>query len=146
MKVAYFPCTQDPPRGENIARIMHEAIAEAQLAEKTGFDSCLFSEHHQQADGYLPNPILAAGLVGMKTEKIKVGTCISLLPLIHPVHVAEDCAVIDQMTGGRMILGVGVGYQGVDFGGHAEKAIEHFKAAQAELIEADKYNDSHRKK
>jgi len=115
MKVGYFPCTQDPPRGENIARIMHEAAAEAQIAEKCGFDSCLFSEHHQQADGYLPNPILAAGLIGMKTEKMRVGTCISLLPLQHPVHVAEDCAIIDQMTGGRMTLGVGVGYQGPDF-------------------------------
>ncbi|MGD0076199.1 MAG: LLM class flavin-dependent oxidoreductase, partial [Candidatus Binataceae bacterium] len=115
MKVAYFPCTQDPPLGENIARIMREAIAEAQIAEKVGFDACLFSEHHQQADGYLPNPLLAAGLIGMKTEKMRVGTCISLLPLAHPVHMAEDCAVIDQMTGGRVILGVGVGYQAVDF-------------------------------
>ena len=62
MKVGYFPCTQDPPRGENIARIMSEVIVEAQIAEKVGFDSCLFSEHHQQADAYIPNPLLAAGL------------------------------------------------------------------------------------
>ena len=130
MKVAYFPCTQDPPRGENIARIMREAIAEAQIAEKAGFDSCLFSEHHQQADCYLPNPILAAGLIGMKTEKMRVGTCISLLPLQHPVHVAEDCAIIDQITGGRMVLGVGVGYQGPDFEAFGTSAEERAKRTE----------------
>ena len=115
LQVSYFACTQDPPRGENIARVMHEAVTEAQVAEQSGFDSVLFSEHHQQADGYVANAILMAGLAGMKTEKIKVGTCVTVLPLVHPVHVAEDCAIIDQMTGGRMILGVGVGYQKYDF-------------------------------
>ena len=130
MKVGYFPCTQDPPRGENIARIMHEAIAEAQVAEKVGFDSCLFSEHHQQADGYLPNPLLAAGLVGMKTEKMRVGTCISLLPLVHPVHLAEDCAVTDQMTAGRVILGVGVGYQPADFNAFGVSPEERAKRTE----------------
>ncbi len=115
LKVAYFVCQQDPPRGENIARVIHEAIAEAQAAEKSGFDSCLFSEHHQQPDGYVPNPILMAGLIGMRTEKIKVGTGVVLLPLQHPVHIAEDCAIIDQVTGGRMMQSVGVGYQKIDF-------------------------------
>jgi alkanesulfonate monooxygenase SsuD/methylene tetrahydromethanopterin reductase-like flavin-dependent oxidoreductase (luciferase family) len=115
LKVSYFACTQDPPHGQNIGRLIHETVAEVQVAEKSGFDSCLFSEHHQQADGYIPNPLLLAGLVGMKTEKIRVGTCVSLLPLQHPVHIAEDCAIIDQATGGRMILSVGVGYQKVDF-------------------------------
>ncbi len=109
---------------------MREAVAEAQIAEKVGFDSCLLSEHHQQADGYLPNPILAAGLIGMKTEKMRVGTCITLLPLQHPVHVVEDCAIIDQMIGGRMILGVGVGYQGVDFDSFGASAEERAKRTE----------------
>ncbi len=119
LKVGYLPCTQDPPRGENIARVLGEAVAEAQAAEQSGFDSCLFSEHHQQADGYIPNTLLMAGLVGMKTEKLKIGTCTVLLPLVHPVHVAEDSAIIDQMTGGRLILTMGAGYSPDDFGAFA---------------------------
>lgn len=115
MKVGYFPCTQDPPNGENIGRILNEAIVEAQAAEEVGFDSCLFSEHHQQEDAYLPNVIMMAGMVGVRTTKIRVGTCVTLIPLWHPVHAAEDCAIVDQITGGRMILSVGVGYQDHDF-------------------------------
>ncbi len=116
LKVGYLPCTQDPPRGENIARVLQEVVAEAQAAEQSGFDSCMFSEHHQQPDFYIPNTLLITGLVGMKTEKLKIGTCTLLLPLVHPVHVAEDSAIIDQMTGGRLILSVGAGYSEPDFG------------------------------
>ena len=113
--VGYLPCTQDPPSGANMARVIDEIIAEAQAVEASGWDGCFLTEHHQQEDGYLPNPLLLAGLVGMKTQRIKVGTCVLLLPLHQPVHVAEDCAVIDLTTKGRLILSIGVGYQPHDF-------------------------------
>ncbi|HLW70045.1 MAG TPA: LLM class flavin-dependent oxidoreductase [Candidatus Binataceae bacterium] len=141
MKVGYFPCTQDPPNGVNIGRVLNEAMVEAQVAEESGFDSCLFSEHHQQDDGYAPNVILMAGMAGMKTSKLRVGTCVTLLPLWHPVHAAEDAAIVDQITGGRMILSVGVGYQDVDFGafglsvkdrvGRTEEGLEVLKKCWA---------------
>jgi alkanesulfonate monooxygenase SsuD/methylene tetrahydromethanopterin reductase-like flavin-dependent oxidoreductase (luciferase family) len=115
LPVGYLPCTQDPPSGADMARVIDEIAAEAQAAEASGWDGCFITEHHQQADGYLPNPLLMAGLVGMKTQRIKVGTCVLLLPLHHPVHVAEDCAVIDLATRGRLVLSVGVGYQPHDF-------------------------------
>jgi alkanesulfonate monooxygenase SsuD/methylene tetrahydromethanopterin reductase-like flavin-dependent oxidoreductase (luciferase family) len=115
LPVGYLPCTQDPPAGKNMARVIEEMIAEAQAAEAHGWDGCFITEHHQQEDGYLPNPLLMAGLIGMKTTRIKVGTCVLLLPLYLPVRVAEDCAVVDQATRGRLILSVGVGYQQHDF-------------------------------
>src|SRR5882724_3206012 len=113
--VGYLPCTQDPPSGANMTRVIDEIIAEAQAVEASGWDGCFLTEHHQQEDGYLPNPLLLAGLVGMKTQRIKVGTCVLLLPLHHPVHVAEDCAVIDLATKGRLILSIGAGYQPLDY-------------------------------
>ena len=115
IRVGYLACTQDPPSGANMTRVIDETIAEAQMAEASGWDSCFISEHHQQADGYLPNPLLMAGLIGMRTQRLTVGTSVLLLPLYQPVHVAEDCAVIDLATQGRLILGVGVGYQEPDF-------------------------------
>jgi alkanesulfonate monooxygenase SsuD/methylene tetrahydromethanopterin reductase-like flavin-dependent oxidoreductase (luciferase family) len=115
LPVGYLPCTQDPPSGANMARVIDEILAEAQAVEASGWDGCFLTEHHQQEDGYLPNPLLLAGLVGMRTQRIKIGTCVLLLPLHHPVHVAEDCAIIDQATKGRLILSVGVGYQPHDF-------------------------------
>lgn len=142
ISVGYFPCQQDPPRAERIHQLWEEVVAEAELAEEVGFDSCLFSEHHQQADGYFPNPLLAAGLVGARTKRLRVGTCVLLAPLYHPSHVAEDAALIDIATGGRLILGVGVGYQPVDFeafglsiadrAGRSEESIEIIRRAWTE--------------
>ncbi len=115
LPVSYFPCTQDPPSGDNVDRLLREIFEQAELCEEVGFDGFFFTEHHQQEDGYLPNPVLLAGLVGARTQKIKVGTCVLLQPLYHPVRLAEDIAVIDQATGGRMVVGTGIGYQGPDF-------------------------------
>ncbi len=115
MKIGYMPCTQDPPRGGNVARVLDQIVVEAQAIEAAGFDGCFVPEHHQQEDGYLSNALIVAGLIGMKTERIDVGTCATVLPLIHPIHLAEDSAIIDQATKGRLVLSVGVGYQPQDF-------------------------------
>jgi alkanesulfonate monooxygenase SsuD/methylene tetrahydromethanopterin reductase-like flavin-dependent oxidoreductase (luciferase family) len=56
-----------------------------------------------------------AAMIGARTQRIKVGTCVLLAPLHHPIHVAEDSAIIDQATRGRLILSLGVGYQPQDF-------------------------------
>jgi alkanesulfonate monooxygenase SsuD/methylene tetrahydromethanopterin reductase-like flavin-dependent oxidoreductase (luciferase family) len=115
LPVGYLPCSQDPPAGRNMAGVIDEIVAEAQMAEASGFDGCFITEHHQQPDGYIPNPLLMAGLIGVKTKRIRVGTCVLLLPLHHPIQVAEDCAIVDLATRGRLTLSVGVGYQAADF-------------------------------
>ena len=66
LPVGYLPCTQDPPTGQNMARVLDEIIAEARAAEASGWDGCFVTEHHQQPDGYLPSPLLMAGLIGMR--------------------------------------------------------------------------------
>ncbi len=115
LPVGYFPCTQDPPHGENVARMIDEVMEQAQVCEDVGFDGVFFTEHHQQDDAYLPSPVLLAGMVGMRTKRIKVGTCVLLAPLYHPVRLAEDIAVIDQATKGRFITAAGIAYQPADF-------------------------------
>ncbi|MGR8947285.1 MAG: LLM class flavin-dependent oxidoreductase [Gammaproteobacteria bacterium] len=115
LPVGYFPCTQDSPSGENIAGLIDEIVEQAKLCEEVGFEGFFFTEHHQQEDGYLPAPVLMAGLVGMHTTKIKVGTCVLLMPLYHPIRLAEDIAVVDQATKGRFITAAGIAYQPADF-------------------------------
>jgi alkanesulfonate monooxygenase SsuD/methylene tetrahydromethanopterin reductase-like flavin-dependent oxidoreductase (luciferase family) len=115
LPVGYLPCTQDPPNGNNIGGLIKEIFGEAAAAEASGWDGCFVTEHHQQADGYLPSPLLMAAMIGTRTQRLKVGTCVLLAPLHHPVHLAEDCAIIDQATRGRLILSLGVGYQPQDF-------------------------------
>ncbi len=101
--------------GRDLPRIVDEAIEEAVLAEEMGFDACFFGEHHQDRDGFLPSPLIVAAAVAARTQRIKIGTSVLLLPLYHPVHVAEDTATLDIISKGRVILGVGLGYQGPDF-------------------------------
>src|SRR5690606_41447767 len=62
LPVAYFPCTQDPPKGEHPDRLIDELVEQAELCEQVGFDGFYFTEHHQQEDAYLPAPVLMAGL------------------------------------------------------------------------------------
>ena len=115
MKFGLYSSIASPPRGENLDRAIDETIAEAQLAESVGFDSCFFGEHHQDKDGFLPSPLIVCTAVAARTRTLKVGTSVILLPLHHPVRVAEDVITLDLVSKGRVILGVGIGYQPSDF-------------------------------
>jgi probable F420-dependent oxidoreductase len=115
VKFGLYSSIASPPRGEHLARCVDEVIAEAQLAEASGFDSCFFGEHHQDADGFLPSPLIVATAVAASTRRLNVGTSVILLPLHHPVRVAEDAVTLDIVSKGRLIVGVGIGYQPADF-------------------------------
>jgi probable F420-dependent oxidoreductase len=115
MKFGLYSSIANPPRGEDLDRCIDETIAEAQLAEACGFDSCFFGEHHQDADGFLPSPLIVATAVAARTTRLRVGTSVILLPLHHPVRVAEDVITLDLVSRGRVTLGVGIGYQPADF-------------------------------
>ena len=115
MKFGLYSSIANPPRGEHLERSIDEAIAEAQQAEASGFDSCFFGEHHQDNDGFLPSPLIVATAVAARTVRLRVGTSVILLPLHHPVHVAEDVVTLDLVSKGRVIVGVGIGYQPSDF-------------------------------
>ena len=115
MKFGIYSSIANPPRGENLDRSIDEVIAEAQLAEASGFDSCFFGEHHQDKDGFLPSPLIVATAVAAHTRRLNVGTSVVLLPLHHPVRLAEDVITLDLVSKGRIILGVGIGYQPADF-------------------------------
>ena len=115
MQFGLYSSIANPPRGEHLDRCVDEVIAEAQLAEASGFDSCFFGEHHQDRDGFLPSPLVVATAVAARTERLRVGTSVILLPLHHPVRVAEDAITLDIVSKGRLVLGVGIGYQETDF-------------------------------
>ncbi len=115
MEFGIYSALADPPRGERMDLRMDEVIEEAQAAEEAGFDSCFFGEHHQDKDGFFPSPLIVATAVASRTQRLRVGTSVILLPLYHPVHVAEDVATLDIVSKGRVILGVGMGYQPADF-------------------------------
>ncbi len=73
------------------------------------------SEHHFSEDGYCSSPLALTAAIAARTRRAAVGTNILVLPLQHPLRVAEDAAVIDLISGGRMVLGVGAGYRDAEF-------------------------------
>lgn len=82
----------------------------AAWAEELGADTVWFSEHHNFEDGYLPQPLTFAAAVASRTSRIRLGTAITLGALRHPQHLAEEAAIVDLVSGGRVELGIGAGY------------------------------------
>jgi probable F420-dependent oxidoreductase len=91
-----------------------ETIQECERAEAAGFDSVWLSEHHNNPMLY-PAPLIGLAAVAARTRRVRLGTSVLLLPLYHPLAVAEEGAMVDMISGGRLILGVGAGYAPEEF-------------------------------
>jgi probable F420-dependent oxidoreductase len=97
------------------SRYYAESLDEVAAADQLGFDAVWMSEHHLTDDGLLPSPLVMAAAIAARTSRIRIGTNILVLPLHHPLRVAEDAAVADLISGGRLVLGVGQGYAEDEF-------------------------------
>ncbi len=84
----------------------------AQLMDELGFYCLWTAEHHFQREGYevFPNLILLGTWLATQTKRLKFGCAFNVLPMWHPIRLAEDYAMADILTGGRVIFGVGRGY------------------------------------
>jgi alkanesulfonate monooxygenase SsuD/methylene tetrahydromethanopterin reductase-like flavin-dependent oxidoreductase (luciferase family) len=95
-------------------RDFEESIQQAILAEQLGYDWISIPEHHN-AGGYVPQPLMALAAVATRTERILLESNIVILPLYHPVQIAEQAAMVQFISRGRAILGVGLGYLPEEF-------------------------------
>ncbi len=83
----------------------------AKLADRLGYESFWLTEHHFQGEGYqiIPNVVLVSSILAQHTERIKFGAFFHQTPIWHPIRLAEDLAIADIMSGGRMLFGTGRG-------------------------------------
>lgn len=107
------------PEGNTASRasVLNETLDIVEFAESLGFDGCWFAEHHYTEEGYDPSPLIMSAMSARRTSQVELGTSILLLPLHHPVHVAEAASIISQTTGRTFNLGVGLGYHLSEFAG-----------------------------
>lgn len=104
-----------PRNGAEHARHYAECLDEVALADRLGLDAVWLSEHHLTSDGMAPAPLVLAAAIAARTSRIRIGTSVLVLPLHHPLRVAEEAAVVDLLSCGRLVLGVGQGYAEREF-------------------------------
>jgi len=107
---------RNPPRWHRpYGELYRENLAQIAWAEELGFESAWVSEHHVTDEGYLPSvfPMLAA--IARETRTMRIGCAVLLAPFQHPVRFAEDVAVVDQLSEGRLEVGLGLGYREREF-------------------------------
>jgi alkanesulfonate monooxygenase SsuD/methylene tetrahydromethanopterin reductase-like flavin-dependent oxidoreductase (luciferase family) len=97
----------DPERSEQFAA---QLLREAEQAERCGFDGVFVPERHARTECMFPSPLPLLTAIAARTQRVKLGTFVLMPPLYNPVHLAEDAALLDVLSRGRLIFGVGVGY------------------------------------
>ena len=104
----------------SVGHFYEELTEMVRFADRNGWDRAWLSEHHfHYYGGASPNPAVLLTAWARETRQIRLGPGISLLPLHNPLHVAEDYALVDQLSGGRLDFGIGRGYLPHEFDGHA---------------------------
>jgi alkanesulfonate monooxygenase SsuD/methylene tetrahydromethanopterin reductase-like flavin-dependent oxidoreductase (luciferase family) len=103
------------PDSEDPTQVFDRLSTYMTSAESLGFDSLWFAEHHFSNYGYIPNPLLMATKAASLTDGIRIGTAVLVLPFWNPLRVAEDIALTDHLTDGRLEVGVARGYQPFEF-------------------------------
>ena len=103
------------PTREDSPVVINRLRQFVQDSEELGYDSVWFAEHHFSNYGYIPNPLIMSAHMARETSRIRLGTAVLVLPFWNPLRVAEDIALTDQLTGGRLEVGVARGYQPFEF-------------------------------
>ncbi|MGZ9187971.1 MAG: LLM class flavin-dependent oxidoreductase, partial [Candidatus Binatia bacterium] len=86
-----------------------ELLEQIELTEKLNFNEAWFAEHHHSDYGMLASPNLMIAALARRTERLRFGNLVSVLPLYDPMRLAEECAMLDILTGGRLNIGLGRG-------------------------------------
>jgi alkanesulfonate monooxygenase SsuD/methylene tetrahydromethanopterin reductase-like flavin-dependent oxidoreductase (luciferase family) len=109
---------RNPPESGLRTQDLYAAIMEqVSWLDGLGLDLVWFTEHHFVDDGYLPSWIPVASAMAARTRQVRFSCDVCLLPFNHPLRLAEDLAVLDNLSGGRVEIGVGMGYAPHEFKG-----------------------------
>jgi alkanesulfonate monooxygenase SsuD/methylene tetrahydromethanopterin reductase-like flavin-dependent oxidoreductase (luciferase family) len=120
------------PAGAAAAEAFRQSFAQVDAAERLGLDAMWLAELHFAPErSVLASPLILAAAIAQRTTRMKIGTAVQVLPLCHPLRLAEEVATVDQLSGGRLIFGVGrsgfahtYATYGVDYGESRERFAE----------------------
>ncbi|MFZ4407747.1 MAG: LLM class flavin-dependent oxidoreductase [Paracraurococcus sp.] len=115
MQFAYFNLMSMNHPAETPAQVLANTVRQVRLAEDLGFDATWFAEHHFSNASVCASPLMMAMHCAAVTTRIRLGPAVVVLPLHHPLRVAQEVAMLDQISGGRVLLGFGPGHQPHEF-------------------------------
>ncbi|MCL2429236.1 MAG: LLM class flavin-dependent oxidoreductase, partial [Alphaproteobacteria bacterium] len=128
--------------GRPLAQHFEERLRLAEAYDRAGFYGYHLAEHHNTPLGYAPSPGIFLAAVAQRTTRLKFGPMVYLLPLYHPLRLIDEVCMLDQMSQGRFLYGVGrgispieVGFYGVDYATGMERFREAFEAIRIGLTE-----------
>ncbi|GBD43098.1 Limonene 1,2-monooxygenase [bacterium HR40] len=115
--IDHYPPESYPGHHRTIGEFYQQVLEQCVLAERLGYRAFYVAEHHFDEYGVIPNPAVWLAAAAARTTRILLGPAVAVLPFRDPVHVAEDYAVLDQLSRGRLVLPVGSGYLRHEFEG-----------------------------
>jgi alkanesulfonate monooxygenase SsuD/methylene tetrahydromethanopterin reductase-like flavin-dependent oxidoreductase (luciferase family) len=140
MKFGIFVFGDNPPDiGRSNQKYYEEVLTMAEWAEELGFDSFWLGEHHFYWYGTCVSPPMIIAALAQRTKKIRLGPAISVLPFHHPLIVAEEYALADNLCGGRLNFAIGSGFSPLEyrtFGMSMEEARERYWEACDVILKA----------
>ena len=116
-----------------------QMMEEIRLMDRLGYWSIWFAEHHFDGYALIPDALTACAAAARETQSIRLGAGVGVLPFHHPVRVAEQAAMVDCLSGGRLLLGIGRGYQPHEFAGFGQRldeSQERYDQALSVLVRA----------
>jgi len=125
-----FDLRRPPFSKATMAELYAACLDQCEWADRHGFDTVVLSEHHGVEDGYLPSPLVMAAAIGARTSRMHISISALLVPLHDPLRLAEDVAVADLASGGRVSLVAGLGYRDAEFEMFGVDARSRGKAAE----------------
>lgn len=119
MRYSVFSVNDHHPRlARTVPELYRQVMRQAELAEALGYDTFFCAEHHFHEYGVVPDPAVMLAALAQRTRQIRLGTAISILTFHDPRRIAESYSMLDAMSGGRLVFGVGSGYLAHEFVGY----------------------------
>ena len=133
MRYSIFSVNDHHPRlPRTVPQLYGQVMRQCELAEALGYDTFFCAEHHFHEYGVVPDPAAMLSALAQRTRRIGLGTAISILTFHDPRRIAETYSMVDMMSGGRLVFGVGSGYLAHEFAGYGidpKEKRDRFNAA-----------------
>ena len=115
MKIGVLQFFSWPERRVDLATVYARALERIEIMDRTGYDAVWLAEHHFSSFSVCPSVHMVGTLAAARTTRLRIGTGVSLAPFYHPLRLAEEVALLDLLSGGRVNWGAGRGFARVEF-------------------------------